>query len=56
MAKNPKPTLPRFEAHGIKGVKSLPWRKTFKTTAALLKWCERNDAVVYATRDLEEGE
>jgi hypothetical protein len=50
LARNrPKP----FEAYGVKGLKSTPWRKTFKTSAALLKWCERNEAVVHGTRDLE---
>lgn len=45
-------TVP-VEAHGVKGMKSTPWRKTFKSTNALLKWAEKNDATVYGTRDLE---
>jgi hypothetical protein len=44
-----------IEAHGVMGLASKPWRKTFKSTEALCKWAEKNDAVVYATRELEES-
>ncbi len=43
----------RIEAHGVKGLKSTPWRKTFKNTDALNTWVEKNDAEVYATREVE---
>lgn len=43
------------EAHGVKGMKNTAWRKTFTTTDALCEWCERNDAEVYGTRDLERA-
>jgi hypothetical protein len=42
-----------FEAHGVKGMKNTPWRKTFKSYAAMEKWLEANDAECYGTRDLE---
>lgn len=40
----------KIEAHGVKGMKSKPWRKTFKNAAAFQAWCEKNDAEVYAYR------
>jgi len=43
----------RIEAYGVKGMKSRPWRRTFKDAAALLAWCEENDAQVYAQRDAD---
>jgi hypothetical protein len=48
--------LPEYaiEAHGVKGMKSTPWRKTFKSVAKLNAWVEKNDAEVYATRKVEE--
>lgn len=47
---------PKFEAHGVKGVKSKPWRKTFASQEEFEKWLEKNegDVEVYAVRDLEE--
>jgi hypothetical protein len=45
----------RIEAYGVKGVKSRPWRRTFKDAEALLAWCEKNDAEVYGTRHLVDG-
>ncbi len=42
-----------FEAHGVKGMKSTPWRKTFKSYSAMEKWLEANDAVCYGTRDID---
>ena len=41
------------EAHGIKGFSRTPWRKTFKSTEAMLAWAEKYDAEIYGTRDLE---
>lgn len=47
---------PKFEAHGVKGMKSKPWRKTFASQEEFERWLEKNegDVEVYATRDLEE--
>lgn len=43
-----------IEAHGIRGMKCTPWRRTFKNVEALNKWVEANDSVeVYATRDTD---
>lgn len=38
-----------IEAYGVMGMKNTPWRKTFKSEAALNKWVETHDAEVYAT-------
>jgi len=45
-----------IEAHGIKGMKGTPWRKTFKHEDHLNDWVEKNDSVeVHGTRDLEQA-
>jgi len=44
-----------IEAYGIKGMKRLPWRKSFKNYEQLADWCEKFDAEVYGTRDLEQA-
>jgi len=44
-----------IEAHGVKGMKSTPWRKTFKHADHLNDWAEKNDAEVHGTRDLEQS-
>jgi hypothetical protein len=44
-----------IEAHGIKGMKRTPWRKTFKHTDHLNDWVEKNDADVHGIRDLEQA-
>jgi hypothetical protein len=44
-----------IEAHGIKGMKRTPWRKTFKHADHLNDWAEKNDAEVHGTRDLEQS-
>lgn len=44
-----------IEAHGVKGMKSTPWRKTFKHADHLNDWAEKNDADVHGTRDLEQS-
>ncbi len=44
-----------IEAHGIKGMKRSPWRKTFKHADHLNDWAEKNDAEVYGQRDLESA-
>lgn len=43
----------RIEAYGVKGLKSTPWRKTFKDCAALYAWTQKNDAEVYGQRDAD---
>lgn len=43
-----------IEAYGVKGMKSKPWQKTFKSVDALNAWAEKNDAEVYATRQDDE--
>jgi len=44
-----------IEAHGIRGMKATPWRKTFKHYDHLAKWADENDSVeVHGTRDLEQ--
>jgi hypothetical protein len=45
-----------IEAHGLKGMKSLRWRKKFKNSEALCAWVEKNGAEVLGQRDLEPGE
>jgi len=45
--------MTKIEAHGVKGMNSTPWRKTFKNWDALEAWTEKNDAEVYATREEE---
>lgn len=47
---------PRIEAHGVKGMKSTQWRKTFKNSDALNAWAEKNDAQVHGTRVLTDNE
>ena len=43
-----------IEAHGIKGTKGTPWRKTFKSHEHLHAWADKNDSVtIHATRELE---
>lgn len=42
-----------IEAHGVKGMKSTPWRQTFKNSDHLADWAEKHDAEVHGVRDLE---
>jgi hypothetical protein len=42
-----------IEAHGIKGMKSIYWRKVFRSVDALNAWILRNDAEIWGTRYLE---
>lgn len=46
----------KIEAYGRKGMKNTMWRKMFKSTAELNKWCEDNDATVEGSRDLDDNE
>jgi hypothetical protein len=43
-----------FEAFGVRGVQSSPWRKEFKNQAQFEAWLEKNsgDVEVHGTRDL----
>jgi hypothetical protein len=43
----------RIEAYGVKGMRSRPWRRTFKDADTLAAWCEENGAEVYGTRDVD---
>ena len=45
-----------IEAHGVMGMKSRPWRKTFKSREALQSWKEKHDAEVQGSRDVKEAE
>ena len=44
------------EAYGVKGVKSTPWRKTFKNQKAFEQWLEKNegDVEVQGTRKAQD--
>ena len=44
-----------IEAHGVKGLKNTPWRKTFKTQAAFEAWLDKNagDIEVHAIREVQ---
>jgi hypothetical protein len=45
-----------IEAHGIRGMNGIAWRKTFKNHEHLSDWADKNDSVeVHATRDLEQA-
>lgn len=51
------PTMkPKVEAYGVKGMKSTPWRKTFKSSEAMEAWVEKHGAEVHGIRFLEPGE
>lgn len=46
-----------IEAHGVKGMKSTPWRKTFKSQEHFQKWLDKNegDVKVHGTRKVKQG-
>ena len=45
-----------IEAHGVKGMKGTPWRKTFKSVDHMNDWADKNDSVeVHGTRELESS-
>jgi hypothetical protein len=46
----------KIEAYGRKGMKNTMWRKFFKDSDAMSKWCEDNDATVEGSRDLDKDE
>lgn len=45
-----------IEAYGRKGMKNTKWRKFFKNSDAMSKWCEDNDATVEGSRELDKNE
>ena len=46
----------RIEAYGVRGIKSKAWRRAFVSIEAMRAWAEKNDAEVYGTRAMDEGE
>ena len=43
-----------IEAHGIRGMKGTPWRKTFNSHELLADWADKNDSIeVHGIRDLD---
>jgi len=42
------------EAHGVKGMNSTPWRKTFPSRSHYQKWLEKNDVEVHGERYAED--
>jgi hypothetical protein len=46
----------KIEAYGRKGMKNTMWRKFFKDSDAMSKWCDDNDATVEGSRDLDKDE
>jgi hypothetical protein len=51
-----KATTPSIEAYGVKGMKSTPWRKTFKSAEALNAWVEKHGAEVHGIREIQPDE
>jgi hypothetical protein len=44
----------KIEAYGVKGLNATPWRRTFKSVAALNSWVEKTDSCeVFGTRDAD---
>lgn len=48
----------RIEAHGVKGMKSTPWRKTFKSQKHFEEWQDKDggNSEVHGFRELEHDE
>lgn len=46
-----------FEAYGVKGMKSTPWRRTFANADAYERWILQNagDVEVHGTRPLDRS-
>lgn len=44
------------EGYGVRGVRSLPWRKAFKTVDAMNAWAEKMDAEIIGTREMDAEE
>jgi hypothetical protein len=51
-----KANILSIEAYGVKGMKSVPWSKKFKSIEALNAWVEKTGAEVYAIREMEPNE
>jgi hypothetical protein len=51
-----KANTPSIEAYGVKGMKSTPWRKTFKSAEALNAWVEKHGAEVHGVREITPDE
>lgn len=53
--KTPETITVKIEAYGVKGLKSTPWRKVFKSQAAFEKWMEAQSENVElrGVRDVE---
>jgi hypothetical protein len=43
----------KVEAYGVKGMKSTPWRKTFRDTVTMLAWVEKHNAEITNWRFVE---
>ena len=52
---NEKPCT-KVEAYGVKGMRSVQWRKVFKNFAALDKWASANSAEVLGVRSVGKEE
>jgi len=48
----------RIEAHGVKGMKSTPWRKEFKSEKHLADWMTKQDgnAELHGVREMEQSD
>lgn len=51
-----KANTPSIEAYGVKGMNSIPWRKTFKSIEALNAWIEKTGAEVHGVREIQPSE
>jgi hypothetical protein len=51
------PAGPRIEAYGVKGMKSTPWRKEFKSRKHLDDWMTKQDgdAEIHGTSEMEQS-
>ena len=52
---NTNRTAQAVEGYGVKGMKSLPWRRTFRSIDALYAWAEKAGAEVYGVRETFEA-
>jgi hypothetical protein len=48
---DPKEKKKGIEAYGVKGMESTPWRQTFTSSEALMKWAKQNNAEIQGTRE-----
>jgi hypothetical protein len=50
-----KPTSTKIEICGVKGLKSVPFRRIFKDQAAFEKWLDANgeNVTIHASRDVD---